>query len=252
MFATISTRKTLVCAAVAGCMAAVSSSAMADFSDPFIRVTATNASGTGSFLVALGDVTINPDGSAFFATALTTINDGPTTIATITQLNTLVRPQSGGLPNLISLGFTFRAGSSDTTFTVESTLFGINPIIEEAGRTSAGVTITDQNGDGVSFSGNGADSRAFTTLYNGNTFANLIDSFSDGPAGSETRNDSNPGGGVYTALPNVDNMSARWDFTLSATDQVGVTSVWEVVPTPGAASLLALGGLVAARRRRTR
>lgn len=231
-------------------------SASADtISDPFIRVTASNASGMGSFDVPLADVTINPNGSAVWVLpAPVDIMSGPTVIARLTQMTGFVRPIMGGLPNLISLGFTFRAGDSDTTFTVDSPLYGLDPIENEAARTSAGVTVTDQNGDGVTLTGASADGFAFRTAYNGvspggTEFAEIIAGVAAGPGGSNTVNMADPGGGLYTAIGNVDDMSSRWNFVLSATDQVGATSVWEVIPSPGAVSLLALGGLVAARRR---
>lgn len=242
---------------MAGCVALASSSSMATFSDPFVTVTATNASGTGTFTVPLIDVTINPNGSAMWILpAPVNVMSGPTVIATITQMTSFVRPQLGGLPNLISLGFTMRAGTSDTTIVVDSTLFGINPIIDEAGRTSGGITITDQNGNGAAFTGNNPGGGAFNPYYNGATpgtgtaFTSVLLADAVGPGGTHTMNMAVPGGGVYTPLPNVDSMSSRWNFVLTAADQVGVTSVWEIIPAPGSVSLLAFGGLVMARRSR--
>jgi xanthosine utilization system XapX-like protein len=45
-------------------------------------------------------------------------------------------------------------------------------------------------------------------------------------------------------------MSARWDFNLSAGDQVGVTSSYFLVPAPGAVALFGLAGLTLGRRNR--
>ncbi|MEM7629234.1 MAG: hypothetical protein AAF995_05475 [Planctomycetota bacterium] len=42
----------------------------------------------------------------------------------------------------------------------------------------------------------------------------------------------------------------RWDFTLEAGDTAQISKLKSIVPTPGAAGLLAMGGLFAARRRR--
>jgi len=258
MFASFSSKRALVCAAMAGCVAVAASSSMATFSDPFITVTATNGSGTGVFTVPLADVTINPmTGTAMWILpAPVDIMSGPNVIATITQMTSFVRPLSGSLPNLISLGFTMRAGSSDTTLVVDSTLFGINPIIDEAGRTSGGITITDQNNNGAAFLGNNVGGGAFNPYYNGATpgtgtaFTSVLLADSVGPGGTHTMNMAVPGGGVYTPLPDVNSMSSRWNFILSAADQVGVTSVWEIIPTPGSISLLAFGGLAFTRRSR--
>jgi len=259
MFAPISSKRVLVCATMAGCVAIASSSTMATFSDPFIRVTATNASGTGTFEVPLADVTINPmTGTGMYILPMSVnVMMGPTVIATITQMTSFVRPATGSLPNLISLGFTMRAGTSDTTLLIDSTLFGINDIPSgEAGRTSGGITITDQNNNGAAFTGANTGGGAFNPYYNGLTpgtgtaFTSVLLADSVGPGGTHTMNMAVPGGGAYTPLPDVTTMSSRWNFVLTAGDQVGVTSVWEVIPSPGSISLLAFGGLAMARRSR--
>lgn len=260
MFASISSKKALVCAAMAGCVAVAASSSMATFSNPFVTVTATNASGSGQFTVPLIDVTINPMNGAgmWILPAPVNIMQGPVVIATITQMVSIVRPQGGTLPNLVSIGFTMRAGSSATTLVIDSTLFTFdNPIIDEAGRTSGGITITDLNNNGASFAGNNVGGGAFNPYFNGSpqfgtgtAFTSVLLADAVGPGGTHTMSMAVPGGGLYTPLPNVDSMSSRWNFIMSAGDQVGVTSVWEVIPAPGAISLLAFGGLVAARRSR--
>ena len=49
----------------------------------------------------------------------------------------------------------------------------------------------------------------------------------------------------------VSDISSRFSFTLSANDIASGTSIFTVViPSPGSAALLGLGGLVAIRRRR--
>ncbi len=241
--------------AMAGGLVAVASSASASYSDPFVRVQASSANGSGSFLVPLIDVTINPNGSAIYILpAPVDIVDGPNTIATLTSITAFARPLQGGLPNLISLGFTFRAGSADTTFIVDSTLFTIDPIIEERANCTAGVSITDQNGNGAMFTGANPSGQAFRTAYNGvapggTQYGSIINSLAAGPGGSNNMNMSMPGGGLFDPIGDVQNMSTRWEFVLSATDQVGVTSAFNVIPGPGAISLIALGGLIAGRRR---
>jgi hypothetical protein len=257
MFASISSQKVIALAAAAGLATlATGSSALATITGPFIEVTATNASGSGTFSVPLGDVTMNPDGSAIFTLpAPVQIMSGPTVIAEITQMTSFVRPASGSLPNLISVGFAFFAGSSTTTFTVDSTLFCIDPIMNEAGRTSSGFTLTDMDGNGGTFAGQHAGGGSFNTYYNGDppggtVFASVLPGTSVGAFGTQTMNAGVPGGGLYLPLPDIADMSSRWSFTLTANDQIGATSVWEIIPAPGTFALIGLAGLTAARRSR--
>jgi hypothetical protein len=248
MFASISSRK-LLAAGLA--TIAFGASAMASVTDPFLHVTASNASGSGTFDVPLADVTMNANGSfSYVLPAPVQIMSGPNVIAEITAMTSFVRPLTGGLPNLISVGFTFFAGTSTTTFTVDSTLLTINPIMGEGARTSAGFTITDMDGNGATMAGtNGPGS--FVAQYNGNTqFANVLPGTAVGPGGSQTMNAALPGGGAYTSLGNVDSMSSHWGFTLTGNDQVGVTSVWEVIPAPGTLALMGLASLSLSRRSR--
>ncbi|MGE3107613.1 MAG: hypothetical protein AB7G11_10420 [Phycisphaerales bacterium] len=246
----------LVLAASCGVVALAASSASATFSDPFLRVRVSSANGMGEFAVPLMDVTINPNGSAIWILpAPVNITDGPNTIATLTQITAFARPLSGSLPNLISIGFTFRAGAADTTFEIDSTLFGIAPIIDEGASCTAGATITDQNGNGATLTGANPSGQAFLSAYNGQgvagtQFCSVIDNLATAPGGSANQNTTMPGGGLFTPIGDVQDMSTRWHFTLSGSDQVAGTSAFNIIPGPGALSILALGGLVASRRRR--
>lgn len=241
----------LTLASVAG-VALLGSAASASITDPFIVVRATNASGTGTFQVPLVDTTPGPNGSVSFSLAAPVdIMSGPNVIATITQLNSTVRPLFGSTPNTISLSFTFFAGSSDTHFTVDSTVFTFDPIIDEAGRCTAGVTVTDSDSNGVSLTGGfGANNAAYRARFNGaNSFADLLPGTTSAGSGqTNTANDRNPAVGFQAFNQNVDDMSSGWDFTLTSGDQVGVTSGYFIVPAPGVVSLMGLAGLTMARR----
>jgi hypothetical protein len=248
---------TTVYASAAMGILSLSSAALAGISDPFLVVNASNASGSGSFIVPLADTTPSGGGRTYTLAMPIDIMSGPNVIATITQLNSTVVPGSGSVPNRISLAFTFFAGTSDTHFTVDSALFNIAPIMDEAGRATAGFTITDSDNDGVTLTGNGAGGNSFSARYNGQapggtSFAELLLGASTGAGQSTTRNASSPpGAGGFTPIgTDVTNMSDRWDFTLTSGDQVGVTSAFFIVPSPGALSLIGLAGLSLARRNR--
>ncbi len=241
----------------AAAFAAVAS-ASASISDPILLVTATNASGTGTFSVPLASATPLPGGGAMWVLpASVNIMNGPNVIASISAMSTIIRPQNGTLANLISVGFTFVAGGSDTTFTVDSAVFGFTPV-GAAGRTSGAVGITDQNGNGAQFHGLGPAGGSFLTVYNGQApggtlFASILPLLiAADPGGSASANQAVPGGGLYLPIvPPVGSMSDEWHFILTANDSVGATSVWEIIPAPaGALALLGFGGLSMLRRAR--
>lgn len=236
-------------AAAAGTLA-LGAAASAQLSDPYLLVRATNAGGTGTFMVPLANTSPGPNGSTTFSLgAPEDIFDGPNLIATVTQLTSTVRPNAGAQPNTISLSFTFFAGSTDTTFEVLSTIFTFDPIDNTAARATAGITITDSDGNGASSTGT-IDGAHYSARYGANTFANLLsDTVTAGMGGSNTDDDRSPTTG-FTPIAGATEMNAVWGFTLSANDQVGVTSSYFIVPAPGALALLGLGGLTIARRRR--
>lgn len=234
----------------------ISAAASASITDPYIFIRATNGSGMGTLSIPVADVTPGPNGSfSFSLLAPVDIMDGANVIATVTQLNSTVRPIFGGQPHTITLSFTFLSGSSATRFEVDSTLMSFDdPILDEAARATAGITITDSDNDGVSSNGNLPGGTHYTARYNGQpgtTFANLLTGpYTAGNGGTMTATDRSPDMGFTPIGGNVDNMSARWDFTLSAGDQVGVTSSYFIIPAPGALVLVGLAGLSVARRAR--
>lgn len=241
-----------LCALVAAAGAlALTTAASAQLSDPFITVRATNASGTGTFTVPLMDTMPGPNGSTVYSLATPfDIMDGPNVIASLTQLNSTVRPLMGLQPNTVTLSFTFFAGTSDTTFEVLSTVFSFDPIDSEAARATAGITVTDSDGNGASSLG-AFDGAHYRASYDGNTFADLLaNAVNAGVGDSATDDDRSPLAGFTALGENADSMTAAWNFTLSANDQVGVTSSYFIIPAPGALALLGVAGLTMARRNR--
>jgi hypothetical protein len=248
----------VLCGGAAGVLV-LSAAASASISAPFIFIRATNASGSGTFSVPLADVTpIAGGGGTFSLAAPVDIMSGPNVIGTVTQLNSSARPLAGAQPETLTLSFTFFAGSSATRFEVFSTLFTFDdPILNEAGRATAGITVTDSDNDGVMSTGNFAGGAHYSSRYNGQvpagtTFANLLmGPVSAGNGSSNTANDRSPPGSGFTPIgTDVTNMSAGWDFTLTSGDQVGATSSFFIVPAPGAFALMGLAGIAMSRRSR--
>jgi hypothetical protein len=159
---------------------------------------------------------------------------------------------------LVSANFNVAASFSNTTFTINSAIVNHPSEPSNVGRASAFIGVTDSAlaGDigSVSLTGLQPGAKAYQAVFNGSTvFTNLLSSFSGG-AGSSAQTETTAGfldpaylplGGVATSI------QSQFKFSLSRFDRASGTSTFEVIPAPGAASLLALGGLVAARRRRS-
>lgn len=156
---------------------------------------------------------------------------------------------------IIAVNFNIASTALNTSFTISSPLLSFPTIGSAIGSASAAVSVTDLGGDGATLTPNGPG--AYNAHYNGlvpggTTFADLL----AGPviaAPFSTANASQdfPGGGGFVPIAGaVSDMSARWDFTLSPNDIASGTGVFTVIPAPSAIGVIALGGLLAGRRRR--
>lgn len=153
---------------------------------------------------------------------------------------------------VVSLAFGVMAGSSTTTFTISSALLSFAPISPATGNASAGLTFTDVDGNGAAFTALHPGPFAYRSQYNGlvpagTDFASFIASQTTGAFGTGIDSGNQPPIGIG---PAVTSMSAQWRFSLTANDTAGGTSVFNIVPAPGAVVLLGLGGVLAMRRRR--
>ncbi len=156
---------------------------------------------------------------------------------------------------VIHLNFNVQANNQNTSFSVGSGLLSFPTLFNAEGAASAGVSITDVNGNGVTFTPDAAG--AHLSHYNGEVpggtqFASLLNSsFSAGAFSSDTMSDEFPGGGGFANIGGgVFDMSSRWAFTLTAFDLASGTSVYTIIPAPASLALLGLSGLAAIRRRR--
>jgi hypothetical protein len=245
--------------ALACCAAlfAGANSASAGFLDPFIVVTASNAGGTGTYTVAFADTSpgATPGSRVFLLPATVDIMDGLTLIARIHGLNSMVAPQVGAIPNVLSLGFTVEAGSSDTTFTIDSTLFPIAPNVFDAARINPSWNAQDQNDNGLVVTGLNPGGFAYRAAYDGQApggtqFAAALLGLAAGSGGNDSASITIPPAGFTSLGVAAADMSARWQFLLSAGDSAGATSGYFIIPAPGAAGLLGIAGLFLIRRAR--
>ena len=236
-------------------LAGSASLASADISEQVFVLQATNAQGTASHVFRLADgVWSAPGEFQWNLDAQTAMQDtSGNTIATLTQGSLLVHEDPE-----VALNFSIMAGSLDTVFTISSALVSFATLNGAIGQASAAITATDLDGDGVIIAP-GTPEGMYVSQFNGQvpggtTFRNFFTSPVSDPTPFSTTSFSSdyPGGGGFVNMPGaVSDISSRFSFTLSANDIASGTSIFTVViPSPGSAALLGLGGLVAIRRRR--
>ncbi len=157
----------------------------------------------------------------------------------------------------VSLNFLVKAGASDTQFVIESELLNFTTISSATGRASAGITVTDLDGDGVHLQGAFGDSSlAYQSRINPGSgeirFAELVENVVLGPGGSITSHGMFPSPvGAFSAttqaglsLHSANSMQSAFEFTLSANDVAGGTSVFALTtPEPSVGVFAAIVGV---------
>lgn len=238
-----------LCALIAG-------TANADLSNVVFSVSAVDASGrSGSFSITQEMGTWSGDTFTWSSSSPVPIWDSTRQV----QLGTL-NPAADGSPAIktqieyvndpqINLNFAVQAGSSTTSFTITSALLSFPTITNASGTASAGYSVSDLTGDGVSLNGvSGAG--AYLAQYNGfvptgTTFLEAISSVTAPAFSSQTQNAS------FTdpAMSNpVNDMSVQVQFTLSPFDLASGTTTYVITPEPASLVLL-LAGLAVLKRR---
>ncbi len=236
----------------AGALLAFGATAQAGITDPALVITASNANGTGVFQVFLSNGT--------FSTT-NTLNDTWEWSAPIggydifddnfnlvSHVDTMyckmvADPQ-------ISLNFSVNSTSLATHFSIVSGVLSFGTINPAIGRATAGITITDNDGDGSALAGDWGGKAYHADFNSGSTFANLVSDFAGPADDSAVNSESTAGYPGYLGMGSVSDISSRFDFTLSANDSASGTSFYEVIPSPGAAALLAFAGIAGMGRRR--
>lgn len=243
---------------VAG-LALATSVAQAGFTDPGIKFTATNAQGTATVSISLAQGAPLPGGGwqwVLVGPPIAITTGGGAVLGTITQ-GSITMMDSGN--RMVASSFAVTSGLSATNFVISSGESTFGAMLNPDARASAGLTVTDNTGNGASVTGNRPGGNVYSAHINGqapagSTFSNLI----AGPLvepnafGSESTNQSFPAApGAFTTIAgSVSSMSTMWDFTVTANDQASGTSVFVLVPGPGGVALLGISGLALARRRR--
>lgn len=158
--------------------------------------------------------------------------------------------------------FNVAAGVFNTTFTITSTLLTFPAITNGVAIASAAISVTDSATFGdvgsIALTGLHSGGNAFTTTFNNLsspfTFANIVPGGALSglaPGSTHTFVGQSASFPLYDPVAGtVDDMQSQFRFTLSRFDRAAGTSTFEIIPAPGAAALLALGGLAVSRRRR--
>lgn len=219
--------------------------AFASLDGPALKITASNSFGTGNWEIGFDQFRYNStnDSYSWFMAAPASIkNSNGVEIATIGGANAYYQ-----MDPVVALGFFVSAGASSTHFTITSALLSFSTINTPLGQASAGTTVTDVDGDGASLT---STTKLYNAYYNGflaNNFTGLVGNSSAVSNQTAVANESF--GFAPIGVP-VSDMSAKWEFDLSANDIASGTSRYEVVPEPATLAVFGLAALALKKRRR--
>ena len=152
---------------------------------------------------------------------------------------------------VVQFGFAFKAGASDTTFSLSSGTLNFAPLVNPTAAATG--TLTLVSNDGGSATGQFPGDKAFEASYNGGTvFAQLVDPLSLPGFGATTANETSPipQGTFATISGSVSSMEGNFDVLVTANELITGTGQFQVIPEPASLALMALGVLAVVKRRR--
>lgn len=242
-----------LCVSAVGVVVGLAASvASADLTPEVFRISASANGMDGSFTVYQDDGYFDDNGNFFWWLDETVeiTGDNGELLATLSRASVTVFADP-----VINMNFNVQASNQNTIFSVESGLLSFPEIQGAMGAASAGVTVTDVNGNGATLSPDGPSmylAHYNGEIPNGTLFTPLLTNpLSAGAFQSNATSEEYPGGGNYAAIGDpVVSMSAAWTFTLTALDLASGTSTFVIILSPAGAVLLGLAGLAASRRRR--
>lgn len=221
-------------------------------------ISVTSSAGTDTWHANLSDGVFSGDGYTWTLTQDVELR-APGTNELIATLESDNGATSVSILNdpVLALNFSVTAGPLGGAFTISAPALGFSPLLNPDARASAGITVTDLNGDGASRTGlfaTGSESyRAVTNGIvggGGTLFQDLVDNAA-GPIPFDTvaTSEAFPSAGFTTIPGSVSSMHAEFQFDLGPSDNAAGTSVFVVVPEPMTAMLLIAGAGALIRRR---
>jgi len=229
----------------------------ADVSETVFAIEALNGSGSATFSVAFDEGTWDPvtETYTWCLPSMVELTDGGTLLATLLEASVSVHLAS---TFEVDMNIDVLAGDANTDFYVDSALasFPTMPADVAEGQFFASTTVTDAGGGGAILMGLDTPGMgAFRAYYNGaapegSLFSHLISVVMVGEGGTGGGSQRDPAFGFRPIGEEVDDMSVRMAFLLTANDEASGTATFGAVPEPAGLALLALGGAVLLGRRR--
>ena len=209
-----------------------------------LTIQATNASGTGSLIFDWNQAVWNGTTQTWTwsqPASLQIKSDANATLATLLNASVTVRLDQT-YTNNVNVGLI--AGTSDTTFSISSCLSSVAlvPSSLATAKATASFTVTDQNGNGALLIGtDGGAGGAFKAHVNGcppvgTQFSNLVGIVACSAGGTATGSQADPPIGYRAVGQDLNSMTDRLEFTLSAGDRAYATTGFtspEPAPCPG-------------------
>ena len=228
-------------------LATTAGTASADISSVIFTITAELENGnTYPWSIELNPGDVDANGNYYWQLdEAVSVMDGTTEIFELSNASITIFADPS-----VALNFNVIAGQQNTVFSIDSANLSFAPLANAVGRATAGVSVTDLNGDGATFTPQGPG--AYRSYYNGGgtNFQNLIGApIVAGAFSSAGTSDTFPAVGYQNIGTTLNDIESEWRFTLSSGDLASGTSEFEVIPAPASMALgaLALAGL---RRRR--
>lgn len=162
-------------------------------------------------------------------------------------------------PGVNSVGLAFavtNAGAEDLSFTATSGLVSFLSMTNPFARASAGLLLTDNNGNSAHIYG-GHAGKSYVAHYNdlapgGTEFAALLSDVVAEPFGIVAVDEVFPAVDFAMIPGMVHDISSQFAFTLSGFDSVAMSSIFVVVPEPASLGLFGLAAVAILGRRRRR
>lgn len=242
----------------------LASSASADILSSYgFQITGTSAAGTDTWSVDVNELTPTGDGYTWTLTSDVELRaPGGELIGTLESENGTTSVTIVNDP-VLGLNFNVTAGPLGGSFTISAPVLAFAAISPAEGRATAGISVTDLNGDGLSRVGDFAGlTKSYEAVTNGivggggTLFADLVgNAASPIPFDTVAMSEAFPAGGPPFFSPiagAVSSMHAEFQFDLGPSDNAAGTSVFvvQLVPEPMTAMLLIGGAGMLIRRRR--